>query len=114
MFIHCLVVLADLRLISLSGSGSDWRPSNDNWCLVGVAEVEFIENLFEDEKGVGCKLCEAGQQCKSMMILQSFLCRSPFIAKFSKDTKGFNEPVIEAQSLSVKVLIGYSSLFRGL
>ena len=79
MFTQWLAVLADPRFITLSASDLDWRPNDDNWRLVGVAEVEFIKKSFGDEKGVECELFRAGGSPDLMMVLQSFLCRSPFI-----------------------------------
>ena len=38
VFIQWLGVLANPRLIGYSGSYSDWRPNDENWRLLGVAE----------------------------------------------------------------------------
>ena len=73
-------MLANPRFISLSGSKLDWTPNDENWRLVEVAEVEFLEKSFGNEKGVECELCGAGGSPNLIMDLQSFLCRSPFIA----------------------------------
>ena len=114
MFIQWLAVLADPRFITLSASDSDWKANDDNWRLVGVAEVGFMKKSFEDEEGIECELCGAGGSPDLMNGLQSFLCRSPFVARFSEDMKGCNKPVIEAQSPCIKPRISYPSLFRSL
>ena len=64
---------------------------------------------LETRRALDVSFMGLGGSPNLMTVFLSFFCRRPFIAKFSKDAKRCN-----AQSLSVKFLISYPSLFRAL